>query len=218
MTDTRLGGAAMIAAAVAGILVMAVHPTSHTVLAPDKFPLVAVIGEAVHIFAIITAPVAFLGALALTRHLDSPNRLAMAALAIYGFALVAIVSAATFSGLVTIPILQTIVEQPQSAAQWEGFARYSGIVNQGFARIYAILESISIALWSVQIVRTRMLPPAAGIYGLVIAPVIFIAVASGHVRLDVHGFGAVVLLQGIWLIAVGAALYRTRLVPSPSGS
>jgi hypothetical protein len=209
MTDTRLGGAAMIAAAVAGILIMAVHPTSHNLLAPDKFPIVAAIGEAVHIFAIISTPVAFLGALALARHMDSPNRLAMSALAIYGFALVAIVSAATFSGLVAIPILQKIVEQPQSAAQWEGFATYSGIVNQGFARIYTILASIAIALWSVQIVRTRMLPRAAGIYGLVIAPVIFIAVASGHVRLDVHGFGAVVLLQAIWFIAVGAALYRT---------
>jgi hypothetical protein len=209
MTDTRLGGAAMIAAAVAGIMVMAVHPTSHELLAPGKFTMIAALGEAVHIVAIITVPFAFLGALVLARYIDSPNRLAMSALAIYGFALAAIVSAATFSGLVAIPILQKIVEQPQSAAQWEGFATYSSIVNQGFARIYTILTSIAIALWSVQIVRTRMLPRAAGIYGLVVAPVTFIAVASGHVRLDVHGFGAVVLLQGIWLIAVGAALYRT---------
>jgi hypothetical protein len=209
MTDTRLGGAAMIAAAVAGILVMAVHPTSHALLAPGKFSTVAMLGEAVHIVAIITTPIAFLGALALARHTDSPNRLAITGLAIYGFALAAIMCAAIFSGLVAIPILQKMVEQPQSAAEWEGFAAFSGIVNQGFARIYTILVSIAIALWSVQIVQTRRLPRAAGIYGLVIAPVIFMAVASGHVRLDVHGFGAVVLLQGIWLIAVGAALYRT---------
>jgi hypothetical protein len=29
------------------------------------------------------------------------------------------------------------------------------------------------------------------------------------VKLDVHGFGAVVLLQGIWLIATGVALNRS---------
>jgi hypothetical protein len=208
MTDTRLGGAAMSAAAIAGIMVMAVHPTSHEILAPGKFTTIAMLGEAVHIFAIITTPIAFLGALALARHMDSPNRVAMSALAIYGFALVAVMIAATLSGLVAIPILQKLVEQPQSAAQWTGLATYSGMLNQAFARIYTILASIAIALWSVEIVRTRVLPRAAGIYGLVIAPVIFIAVGSGHVRLDVHGFGAVVLLQGIWLIAVGTALYR----------
>lgn len=208
----------MITAAVAGITVMAVHPTSHELLTPGKFTMVAALGEAVHIFAIITTTIAFLGALALARYLDSPNRLAMSALAIYGFAAVAIAIAGTLSGLVAIPVLQKLVDQPQSAAQWHGFAEYSGLLNQAFARIYTILTSIAIALWSVAIVRSRKLPRAAGIYGLVIAPVIFLVVASGHVRLDVHGFGAMVLLQAIWSIAVGAALYRTRPVPATYGS
>jgi hypothetical protein len=216
MTDTRLGGAAMIAAAVAGIITMMVHPTSHDLLTPGQFATVAVLGEAVHIFAIISTPIAFLGAVVLARHLDSPNRLAMSALAIYGFAVVAIVIAATFSGLVAIPVLQKLVDQPQAAAQWQGLATYSGLLNQAFARIYAILASIAIALWSVSIVRSHKLPRGAAIYGLVIAPVIFVAVASGHVHLDVHGFGAIVLLQGLWSIAIGAALYRTGPVPAAS--
>jgi hypothetical protein len=200
----------MIAAAIAGVLTMMVHPTGHDVLASGQFSTIAAFGQAIHIFAIITAPVAFLGALALARHMDSPNRVAITALVIYGFALVAVMIAATLSGLVAIPILQKLVEQPQSAAQWQGLASFSGLLNQAFARIYTLLASIAIALWSAPIVRTRKLPRAAGIYGLVIAPVIFVAVGSGHVRLDVHGFGAVVLLQAIWFVAVGAALYRTR--------
>lgn len=32
----------------------------------------------------------------------------------------------------------------------------------------------------------------------------------GHLRLDVHGFGAVVLVQGIWFLTVGALLARVR--------
>lgn len=209
MTDTRLGGAAIIAAAVAGIIVMAVHPTSHELFAPGKFSAVAVLGEAVHIFAILSNPVAFLGALALARYLDLPNRIAMSALAVYGFALVAVTIAATLSGLVAIPIMHKLVDQSQSSPQLELLAQYTGLLNQAFAKIYALLTSIAIALWSIPIIRTRRLPRAAGIYGLVIAPVIFVAVVSGSVRLDVHGMGAVVLLQGIWFIAVGATLYRT---------
>ena len=170
--------------------------------------MVATLGWVIHIFAIICTPFAFLGALALARYMDSPNRLAICALAIYGVALVAIVIAPTLSGLVAIPIIQKIVLEPQSAAQWQPLATYTGYLNQAFARVYTLLASIAIALWSVQMVRTRILPRAAGIYGLVISPVIFIVVGSGHVKLDVHGFGAVVLLQGIWFVATGAALYR----------
>ena len=204
----------MIAAAIAGIITMAAHPTSHDLLAPGQFSTVAMLGEAIHIFAIISTPVAFLGALALARHMDSPNRLAMSALAFYGFALVTIAIAATLSGLVAIPILQKLVDQPQSAAQWEGFANYTGRLNQAFARISTLLASIAIALWSIPIVRTRRLPRAIGIYGLVMAPVVFVVVGSGHIRLDVHGFGAVVLLQAIWSIAAGTALYRTSRNPT----
>jgi hypothetical protein len=200
----------MIAAAIAGVLTMMVHPTSHDVLASGQFATIAAFGQAIHIFAIITAPIAFLGAMALARHMDAPNRVAISALVIYGFALVAVMIAATLSGLVAIPVLQKLVEQPEPATQWQGLAQFSGLLNQGFAKIYTLLASIAIALWSVPIVRTGKLPRAAGIYGLVIAPVIFVAVGSGHVRLDVHGFGAVVLLQAIWFVAVGAALYRTR--------
>ncbi len=209
MTDTRLGGAAIIAAAIAGILVMAVHPTSHELFASGKFSTVAILGEAIHIVAILSNPVAFLGALALARYLDSPNRLAVSALTIYGLALVAVTIAATLSGLVAIPIMHKLVDQPQSSPQLEMLAQYTGLLNQAFAKTYALLASIAIGVWSIPIVRTRKLPLAAGIYGLVIAPVIFVAVVSGSVRLDVHGMGAVVLLQGIWFIAVGATLYRT---------
>jgi hypothetical protein len=128
--------------------------------------------------------------------------------------IVAIVIAPTLSGLVAIPIIQKLVLEPQSAAQWQPLAEYTGYLNQAFARIYTLLAAIAIALWSIPIVRTRRLPRAIGIYGLVMAPVVFVVVGSGHIRLDVHGFGAVVLLQAIWSIAAGTALYRTSRNPT----
>ena len=209
MSDARLGGAAMIAAAIAGMITMMLHPTSKDMFVPGQVSMIATLGWVIHIFAIISVPFAFLGALALARYMDSPNRLAITALAVYGVALVAIVIAPTLSGLVAVPIIQKLVLEPQSAAQWKPLAEYTGYLNQAFARIYTLLAAIAIALWSVPMARTRILSRATGIYGLVISPVIFIVVGSGHVKLDVHGFGAVVLLQGIWLIATGAALHRS---------
>lgn len=49
-----------------------------------------------------------------------------------------------------------------------------------------------------------------GIYGLFLSPVIILALLSGHLHLDVHGFGMVVLGQSIWLIVCGALLLQRR--------
>jgi hypothetical protein len=59
-----------------------------------------------------------------------------------------------------------------------------------------------------EIVRTRLLRRGTGAYGLVVATVALLALLSGHLRLDIHGFGAVVLAQGVWLVLVGLELMR----------
>jgi hypothetical protein len=43
--------------------------------------------------------------------------------------------------------------------------------------------------------------------------VTLMALFSDHLTLDVHGFGAVVLLQAIWLIMVGSELRGTGSDP-----
>jgi uncharacterized membrane protein len=44
---------------------------------------------------------------------------------------------------------------------------------------------------------------------------ILLFLLSGYLRLDIHGFGAVMLLTGIWYIVMGIVLWRT---PATSGS
>jgi hypothetical protein len=43
-----------------------------------------------------------------------------------------------------------------------------------------------------------------------VGALVLLAVVIGHLRLDVHGFGAVVIAQGIWMITVGVLLARSR--------
>jgi hypothetical protein len=71
-----------------------------------------------------------------------------------------------------------------------------------------MLSSGAVMLWSVAILRSHTLARSVGIYGVVIAPIIVVAVGSGHIALDVHGFGAVILLQAIWFISAGTSLWR----------
>jgi hypothetical protein len=210
MTDDRKGGLALITAAIAGLVTMALHPTGHDLLAAgDHFAPVVFLGTFVHALAIASMPVSFLGALALSRRLAAPDRLAVAAIVVYGFALAAGMAAAAVSGFVAPTIAHAIVTTtPPASETWRTLFDFNGRLNQAFARILAVASSAAIILWSVAIVRSRSLARGAGFYGLVVGSAIVVAVGSGYLSLDVHGFGLVVLLQAIWFIAVGILLWR----------
>ena len=49
-----------------------------------------------------------------------------------------------------------------------------------------------------------------GILGLLCALVPLVALAGGHLRMDLHGFGAFLLMQAIWSCAVAVLLLRGR--------
>jgi hypothetical protein len=211
MNDDRLGGLALIAGAVAGLVTMSLHPTGHDLAAPGQFASAALRNAAVHGLAIASLPVSFLGALALSRRLESPARLATAALVIYGFALAAVMNAAVVSGFVAPRLVRGMIDAAGPARDgWQMLLDYNYFLNQAFARVYVVASFAAIFLWSLAIVRGRVLAAAVGVYGLVMAPVAILAVAAGHVRLGVHGFGLIMLVQALWLAAAGVLLLRFR--------
>ena len=87
---------------------------------------------------------------------------------------------------------------------------YTGAINQAFAKVFVIASSAAILLWSATILAHGQLARAAGVLGVIVGALALFAVVIGHLRLDVHGFGAVVLCQGIWMITVGVLLVRSR--------
>jgi hypothetical protein len=209
--DNRPGGAAMIAGALMMLVTMAFHPT-HGDLARDLAGQSAV-ALAVHALALCSVPIAFFGAWRLTRLLSPRSALAELALAFQGVACVAALLAATASGFLAPGLLARAATQ-DGAAQLatQAVLEFDGSLNQAFAKILVTASSVAIGLWSVAILRARLLSRAAGIYGALVAVATLGIVLSGHLRLDVHGFGAVVLAQAIWLIAIGVQLRR-----QPSG-
>jgi hypothetical protein len=162
--------------------------------------------------ALASLMVLFLGALGLAQRVKSADRLDIAALVLFAFASVAVMSAAVMDGLVAPNILRRLVEAGAGAGEsWRIVFRYNFEINQAFARLYAVTSSIAIILWSISMLKNRALARGLGIYGCVIGPVAVLAVASGRLGMDVHGFGAVVLGQAIWFVTAGVLLRR----PSP---
>jgi hypothetical protein len=164
----------------------------------------------VHVLAIAGIPFSFLGALALTRRLDSPTRLALAGLVIYSLSLVAVMIAPAMSGLVGTEILRRVIERGAESEQWRTLMNYNFLINQAFAKIYVVASFTAVALWSVRIVKSHALPVALGIYGLLLGSVSVIALVSGALSLDAHGFGLVVFSQAVWFITAGILLLRSN--------
>ncbi len=139
------------------------------------------------------------------------------ALAFYGLSAVATLLATAASGFLASDLIARVAaSEGEARAAAAAVLHYNGASNQAYAKVLVAASSIAIGLWSMEIVRTRLMRRAAGILGCVVAAITLLALFSGHLTLDVHGFGAVVLLQAIWLIMVGAELRRTGSDPTAS--
>jgi hypothetical protein len=214
MNDEKLGGTALIAGALGFLVTMALHPTGHDLFEPGGFEAGARLAAGAHALAIAMLPLTLLGLLALVRHVDDPRRLALAGLVVYGFGAVAAMAAAIASGLVGPELVgELLASAPDERDRWHALLELATHVNQACARVLVCASSAGIALVSVALLRrgARVL----GAYGLVLAAVTLAALLSGHLRLDVHGFGAVVLGQAAWSIGAGVLLLRARAAPCP---
>ena len=211
MNDERKGGVALIAGTTLLIVTMAVHPTGHDLFVPGRFARAALIGVFAHALAIASLPLSFLGALALSRRLAGPDRLAISGLVVYAMALVAGLIAAVVSGFVAPAIAREMIDAPPAASDaWQALFHTNGAVNQAFARVLVVGSSAAILLWSCAILAGRVFGRGIAIYGLVMGAAIVLALMSGHLSLDVHGFGMVVLAQAVWFITIGARMTRAR--------
>ena len=211
-------GTLLIAGSLLGVLVMILHPTAHGMLSPETAHRVARLGIMVHGVALAAVPMLFLGLIGVSRRLG-PSDLTTAALVVWGFGGAAVMSAAVASGFVAPPIIQHILSEGESSDVYHALLGYTGLVNQGFAKVNVVASAVAVVLWSAAIFRSRRFAPATGVAGVVVGAGILLGFFSGHLRLDVHGFGIVTFVQSAWLIWLGILLCRdggTGVEPAPT--
>jgi hypothetical protein len=202
----RLSAILLVAGALAGVVVMALHPTAHGLLSPENGPRLTRLNTFVHGLALAAVPALFFALLGLTRRLGATD-LSIAALVVWGFGGVAVTSAAVASGFVAPGAIARIVAENGSRVP-QAFLVYTGLWNQGFAKVYLVASCAAILLWSAAILRGSRVPGGAGIAGIVLAGAVLAAFFAGHLGLDVHGFGVMTLAQSIWLVWIGIALWK----------
>ncbi len=189
---------------------MAVHPIAHHgLISRTEMERLELLTRVVHGLALATLPLMFLGAFVLARRLDTPRRIAMLALAIYGFALIALMGAATMSGFVAPGVLHALVVGDPLIETRRLFLDFTFRLNQGFAEVYTVGSCIALALWSGLMVTERRFSRSLGVYGLLASLSSVAALLSGHLPLDVHGFGLVAFSQSIWFAIAGSVLRKS---------
>lgn len=192
------------------LLIMLLHPSGRDLFVPGQAESAARMAFLVHSIALLSMPVSFLGALALSRRLASPDRIAVGGIVMYGFAMAAGMMAAVASGLVAPSLAQRAMTAEGPASEmWRAGFQQSGLVNQAFARVLVVAAAAAIVLWSLAIVRGRALGAGLGYYGLLLGAVLILAMAIGRPGLDVHSFGLVMLGQSSWFIAAGILMWRS---------
>jgi hypothetical protein len=209
MSDNRLSAIALIAASCAMIITMAVHPTGHITQAQLDATIRMLI--IVHSLALFLIPVQFLGAWGLSRRLAGTARLEVIGLVFYAMALIAVMSAAVADGLVMPAVFRQIVASADSETAvntWKMFSRYTFAWNQAYVQVYVAASSLAIFAWSVAMWKWRTLSRGLGVYGCIVSMVTVAVLFSGHLVLDAHRFGAVVLGQAIWFVIAGAKLWN----------
>ena len=204
-------GTLLIAGAAAGVVVMGLHPNAHGLMNPESGPRLTQVNVIVHGLALAAVPAVFLGLMGLWRRLG-PSDLATAALVAYGWASVAVLSAAVASGFVAPGVIATVVTAEGSKGG-DALLSYTRLLNQGFAKVNVVASCVAILLFASAILRSGRLARAAGIFGAVVSAAILLLFFVGHLRLDVHGFGIVTLAQSVWLIWIGVLLCRDGAEP-----
>lgn len=206
MHSDRAAGLALIGGTLAGLVTMAFHPTGHALMA--DFAGVAPVNRMVHGLAIAGTIATFYGLVRLTRVMENRQALLDAALVSYGFGAVAVMFAAIASGFVATDIAEIVLEAGTDAqALYEPVRDFGWALNQASTRVFVVTASVGIALWSVAMLRESAFGRALGITGILIGAAAAIATLAG-LRMDIHGFGAIMLGQGIWLTWTGVRLLR----------
>ncbi len=220
-TDTRMqrdrvAGIALIAGALVPLLIIGLHPTAHDLASDGAARHQALVNRLVHSVMLAAQPVLFLGLLGLSRQLGwSP--LPTAALVVYGFGIAAVLSAAVVSGFVAPGVIERMASAESGAEPtYQALLVYSGLLNQGFAKVYVVSSGVAFMLWSAAIWATGRLSRAAAVLGLAAGTALALGVVSGHLRLNVHGIIVVTLLQALWLVVVGGQLFAAASAAPPT--
>ncbi len=216
--DNRLGGIALILGAITSVATMVFHPTHFSAIASAEAITHQVrVLLAVHALALLSVPAVVFGFVGLTRCIGWERPGSLFAFIVYCLSAIAVMFAAIADGLINAALIQKMSSADEAA---RGLLRaaleYNFQLNQACAKVLVFGTSLAIISWSIAIIRIGPFQRAIGVAGFFVGAAELAGLLSGRVHLDAHGFGLIIFLQAIWMVAVGVSMLQTE--PQPKAS
>lgn len=206
----RTGSIALLVATVGMLATMGLHPTGPETLRIAEGGGGNVLARSVHLLALAMQPPLLFGLWTLNRRLRGASPLADLALCAWGVATVCVVIAGAASGLIATHVVEGVANASGTAREWQlELLHFTGTINRAFATLFTVFAGSAIALWAWVMRRSASgFPPTLAWIGLLVGSATALAPLGGLLRLDVRGFGLVVIGLAIWL--AGTALVMRR--------
>ena len=209
-------GLALIVGTIGYLVTMALHPASVVGLSAEALTRENQITVAVHALGLLSLPVVLFGLVGLSGRAGWQRPSTQFAFITYSLSVVAVMLAAVADGLIGPALLQKTVGASDAVVTTLRAAyEFNYQMNQAFAKVFVVGAALAIIAWSYAVASLGALERRVAWYGWFVGVVSLAALFSGHVRMDAHGFGMIVLLQAIWNIALGVSMLRTRASPQP---
>jgi hypothetical protein len=206
----RESGFALIAGSLGILLTLGLHPSGRGMLDPATYEAVTRHLVEVHSIALFSLPFWFLGALGLSRRLDSAGHQAIFPLTFFSFGIAAMLTGVIFDGLVTPGLVRQLVNAAPEAGQgWRIAFIANEVVTMSFVHVFEMALPLAMVLWSVMIARRGVFPRGLGYLGILVGIAAIVALVSGHLDQNHHAFMVSILLQSLWLVSIGVVLCQS---------
>jgi hypothetical protein len=205
----KLAGYCLMFGSLLMVLTMVLHPTGGDI---EHILKIANIGIISHSIGILSVPFTAFGFWGLAHRLQTSNRFSFLAFGFISFGLVAIMLAAAINGLV-LP-MYVIKQQHRIGQNLEAvklIINYNTTFNAAMDYIFIAGYAIAMFIWSIIIIKTRLLPRWMGFLGLVLLICTMVAVFLQLNFISVRGFTIYVLGMVSWLISCGWHMAKGKL-------
>ncbi len=202
MKQDKIRGIALIAGSLAIVIVMAFHPTGHDIITGQ-----AMLNKIVHSLVIATIPILIFGFLGFSHRVGMDKSTVQFAFITYVLGSFAVMCAAVINGLVAPTLLEDMISTDDVTRQTlRLILDDNGLLNAAFSKVFVVATSTSIICWSIAIFKKNTLSKITAIIGIVIGVLGIAGILSGHLRMNIHGFGLLILAQAVWNVLIGVLM------------
>ncbi len=215
MRDEKIYATALIVGSVSSVGMMAFHPTGHDLFTAHFSSFM----KWVHVVGLTNIGLLLFGFIGLSRQLGTARIDVTAAMAAYAIALAAVATPVAVSAFL-MPSLEARMlaanADTAKTAMLSNSFMFSGLMINAFVKVFVLAASVAMFFWSLAMVRTARFPKAPKApkalawWGMVAAVLTVVAVLAEHLKLDVHGFAAVMFAQGVWNCWTAVVMARAR--------